>query len=198
MRIRHHTFIGGVAAITAAGSIALGACSKRDATRNEASARDSDSAVVATSASNPAVVVREAGLRFDPPSTWPRDRYRVDVQSGADAAEQQPNATHWVALQYRPEQSGQDETSLCRFVVFSHDAWTRIAAEAGPPLGTLIGGIDDWVYIAQLPQSNPYSSESLDGPQFDAMRLSIREVRARFAIEGDGPAAVRNPDPGEL
>ncbi len=197
MSFRHHTFITIIAAITAAASIALTACSKRDVSRDDTSGRDSDSAVVATSASNPAVVVREAGLRFDPPSTWPRDRYRVDVKSGADADQQQPNATHWVALQYRPE-SDADENSLCRFIVFSRDAWTRIENETGPPIGTMVDTIDGWVYIAQLPQSNPYSPESLDGPQFDAMRLSIREVRARFAIEGEGPAVVRDSDPGEL
>jgi hypothetical protein len=82
--------------------------------------------------------------------------------------------------------------------VLTRDQWTRIEAEAGPPIGTVIESLDAWVYIAQLPQSNPYSPGSPDGEQFDAMRLSIRDVRARFSIEGDGPRAANASDTGEL
>lgn len=177
-------------------SMALAACSKRDSSREHAAR--SDSAVVA-SAAQPPIVVRAAGVRFDTPSTWPGERYRVEMKSGHDAESQQAGASHWVAVHYRPEQPGHVEVSLCRIVVFSTDTWARIDAEAGPPLGTVIESAGGWVFLAQLPQSNPYPPKSLDGEQFDAMRLSIRELRARFAIEGDGPDAPATPsETGEL
>ncbi len=172
------------------------ACSKRDASQNDRAGARSDSVVVVTSESNAPVVVRAAGLRFDPPSTWPRERYRVEARSGDGAAAEQAGAAHWVAIHYRPDQPGHREASLCRFVVFSRDTWARIDAEAGPPVGTLIERTDQWAFVAQLPQANPYPPESLDGAQFEAMRLSIREIRARFSIEGDGPDASR--ETGEL
>ncbi len=170
-------------------TVAVLGCSKKDA-------GDTENAVATSDRSTSPIVVREAGLRFDPPSTWPPGRFRVEVKSGDEAAEQQPGATHWVAMHYQPDQPGHREASLCRFVVFSHDEWRRIEGDAEPPVGTLIESAEAWVYLAQLPQSNPYPSESLDATQFDAMRLSIRDVRARFSIEGDGPAAV--PATGEL
>jgi hypothetical protein len=169
------------------------ACSKRDASQ-EQSAR-SDSAVVATNESTRPVVVREAGVRFDPPSTWPRERYRVDAKAGDAAAAEQPGAVHWVAIQYQPDQPGHEEALLCRIVVFSREAWTRIDAAPHPPVGTLIESAGEWAFVAQLPQSNPYPQDSLDGAQFEAMRLSIREMRARFSVEGDGPST---PEAGDL
>lgn len=174
----------------------LGACSKQDSAHDDAAR--SDSAVVASAAAPP-IIVRAAGVRFDTPSTWPSERYRVDAKTGHEAETQQVGAAHWVAMQYRPEQPGHTEASLCRIVVFSNDTWARIDAEAGPPLGTVIENAGGWVYLAQLPQSNPYPADSPDGEQFDAMRLSIREFRTRFAIEGSGPEVVPTTrETGEL
>lgn len=177
-------------------SMALSACSKRDASQDDAAR--SDSAVVA-SAAGPPIVVRAAGVRFATPSTWPSERYRVEAKSGEGAYTEQAGASHWVAVHYRPEEPAHNEASLCRIVVFSHDTWARIDAEGGPPLGTLIETAGGWVYVAQLPQANPYSTDSSDGKQFDSMRLSIRDLRARFVIEGDGPDASATPsETGEL
>ncbi|MCI0451961.1 MAG: hypothetical protein L0Z51_06140 [Candidatus Latescibacteria bacterium] len=169
------------------------ACSKRDASQEQAAR--SDSAVVATNENVSPVVVREAGVRFDPPSTWPSERYRVASRAGRAAAEDQPGAAHSVAIHYRPDQPGHEEALLCRIVVFARDDWSRIDAGPHPPVGTLIENADEWAFIAQLPQSNPYPRDSLDGAQFEAMRLSIREMRARFSVEGEGPS---KPDAGDL
>jgi hypothetical protein len=167
-----------------------GAACTRDGSSDRAADRSADSAVVATSASVAPIVARDAGLRFDPPSTWARQRYRVESASGSAAADWQPLAAHAVAIHYQPEESRHRESSLCRFLVFTRDAWARLEGESGPPVGTVVETLDAWTFVAQLPQSNPYPAESLDATQFDAMRLSIRDVRARFSVEGGGPAAA--------
>lgn len=181
--------------VASVATFVLAACSKRDASQ-ERLAR-SDSAVVATSVSNRPVVVRAAGVHFDPPSTWLRKNYRVDAKSGELAAAEQAGASHTVMVSYQPDQPGHREAPLCRIVVFPREEWTRIDSADGPPIGTVIDSLHAWVYVAQMPQSNPYPHDSLDAEQFDAMRLSIRELRARFAIEHDGPDANAR-DAGEL
>lgn len=176
--------------------LACAACSKGDSSRSE-SAR-ADSTIVATGHSNRSVVVREAGVRFDPPSTWPPARYRVETESGADAGDVQPGATYAVTLLYSPRDGDVREQPLCRFLVFSREQWDRIQAEEGPPIGTSVETLEAWEYVVQLPQSNPYELGSADGEQFDAMRLAIRDVRARFSIEGGGPDPAAAREAGDL
>ena len=65
-------------------------------------------------------------------------------------------------------------------------------------MGTTIESLDAWVYVAQLPQSNPYETNSADAEQFDDMRLAIRDVRARFSIEGGGPDPAAAREAGDL
>jgi hypothetical protein len=165
--------------------LVLSGCSKEDSAREQTGYADSN--IVATSSTR-AVLVREAGIRFDPPSVWPRDRYWVDAKAGEDADSEQPRASHVVTVVFRPAQAGKAEAPLCRLIVFAQAEWKRIEAEAGPPVGTVLESLDEWVYVVQLPQSNPYRPGSPESEQFEAMRLSIREVRARFSVEGDGPA----------
>ena len=45
----------------------------------------------------------------------------------------------------------------------------------------------DWVFVAAMPDGNPYRRGLLDADQFEAMRLSLEEVRAAFSIENGGP-----------
>ncbi len=187
--MRRLTIVIGVAAL------AWGACSKRDTSHSE-SAR-TDSTVVASGHSNRSVIVRAAGIRFDPPSTWPPARYRVDADSNEHANEPPSEAAYSVTLFYIPRDGGREEP-LCRFLVFTREQWNRIQAEDGPPVGTTIESLDAWVYVAQLPQSNPYESNSADTEQFDAMRLAIRDVRARFSIEGGGPDPAAAREAGDL
>ena len=176
-------------------TLALAACSKHNASQERAAR--SDSAVVATSSSSTPIVVHAAGVHFDPPSTWPRRYYRVEAKSGPLAEAEQDGAAHDVTVHYQPDQPGHREASLCRIVVFPRHEWARVDSEDGPPVGTVIDSLHAWVYVAQMPQSNPYPSGSPDAEQFDAMRLSIRELRARFSIEGDGPDPNAR-DAGEL
>ena len=102
-----------------------------------------------------------------------------------------------MTLFYVPRDGGREEP-LCRFLVFTREQWNRIQAEAGPPVGTTIESLDAWVYVAQLPQSNPYETNSADAEQFDDMRLAIRDVRARFSIEGGGPDPAAAREAGDL
>lgn len=170
-------------------SLWVAACSKDDASKESASAEQAHASAEAPNEHGTPIVVREAGVRFDPPPAWPRARYRVETQFGSGADAKQAGAGYWVAVQYRPEQPGHKEASLCRIVVFKREEWLRIGAEPGPPVGTTIDSVATWVYVAQLPQANPYPEGSPDAEQFGAMRLSIRDVRAGFTVEGEGPGA---------
>ena len=176
-------------------AIAGGGCSQRDSAQTE-SAR-TDSTVVASGHSNRSVVVREAGVRFDPPSTWPPARYRVDSDSNLDAAGTS-EAAYSVTLFYVPRDTGMHDAPLCRFLVFTRQQWEHLQTDDGPPVGTTIESLDAWVYVAQLPQSNPFQPGSADAEQFDAMRLAIRDVRARFSVEGQGPDASAAREAGDL
>jgi len=80
----------------------------------------------------------------------------------------------------------------------TREQWDRIQAEEGPPIGTSVETLEAWEYVVQLPQSNPYELGSADGEQFDAMRLAIRDVRARFSIERGGPDPAAAREAGDL
>jgi hypothetical protein len=141
-------------------------------------------------------VIREAGMRFDPPATWDLARIDMETRAGDDAAERQAGAAHWVAFDYKAEQPAHLNHPLLLLMAFPKATWVAIAAEPGPPVGAPIDSVDAWVIVASLAQANPYREGSLDADQFGAMMLTLADVREAFSIEGDGPTdiALRSVD----
>ena len=137
------------------------------------------------------LVSREAGIRFMPPLRWSRDRVVLTELRADSAAVKLTGAIHGVSFDYKAEQPGHRNQSLLRILVFDQTRFDALLAEGGPPAGEPIASVGDWVYVAALPQSNPYRAETLDADQFDAMRLSLEDVRAAFTIEGNGPGLAK-------
>jgi hypothetical protein len=63
---------------------------------------------------------------------------------------------------------------------------SRVSAKL--PDSVVIDSTSDWVFIARLPKDNPYRSGLLDADQFDAMRMTMADVRDAFTIESSGPS----------
>jgi len=137
------------------------------------------------------IVSRETGIRFMPPLKWSRDRVVVAELDADSAAVELAGALRGVTFDYKAEQPGHRNQPLLRVLVFDRNRWAAQIAEGGPPAGESIASVGDWVYVAALPSSNPYREETLDADQFDAMHLSLDEVRAAFAVEGNGPSLAK-------
>jgi hypothetical protein len=139
-----------------------------------------------------AIVMRDAGIRFMPPLKWSRERLSVrPLHADSAAAMELSGAAHGVAFDYKAEQPGHRNQPLLRILVFDRNRWASLAAEGGPPVGEAIDSVGGWIYVAALPQSNPYRDETLDADQFDDMHLSLDDVRAAFAVEGNGPSLAK-------
>lgn len=137
------------------------------------------------------VVLRDVGVRFAPPIRWNADRVVVRELDPDTAAVELSGAARGATFDYKAEQPGHQNKSLLRILVFDRSRWRAHLAEGGVPAGEPIDSVGNWVYVASLPQSNPYRDETLDADQFEDMHLTIDEVRAAFAVEGRGPALAR-------
>jgi hypothetical protein len=172
-------------------SLALAAgCGSKDSKEASETTGDHEDESAAVRDQRGPFVVREAGMRFDPPESWDLARIQLDARAGSEAAAQQAGAEHWVAFDYKAEQPAHTNHPLLRLMVFPRATWRKLAAQDGPPIGAPIDSVDAWVFVASLPQANPYREDSLDAEQFDAMMLTLAEARDGFSIEGDGPSEI--------
>jgi hypothetical protein len=131
-------------------------------------------------------VISEAGIRFDPPATWDVARIHVSSRSGKDAAAAQPGAEFAVAFEYKAEQPNHKNNALLNLYVLRRAQWARVARQS--PATAVIDSTGDWMFVASMPDDNPYRAELLDADQFEAMRLTLDEVRNAFSVEDGGPA----------
>lgn len=137
----------------------------------------------ATVAARRAYVISAAGIRFDPPASWDVARIDVVSQSGKEAAAIHPGADFAVTFHYKAEQPAHRNSPLLNLYVLHRSEWANDAAA-----GAVVDSTDEWVFLAAMPQDNPYRAGLLDADQFEAMRVSMDDVRDAFSIEDDGPA----------
>ena len=137
----------------------------------------------ATVAERRAYVISSAGIRFDPPSSWDVSRIDVESRSGQEAAAVQPGADFTVTFRYKAEQPNHRNTPILNLYVLHRSEWKDDAAA-----GAVIDSTNEWVFLAKMPKDNPYREGLLDADQFEAMRLSMEDVRDAFSIENNGPA----------
>jgi hypothetical protein len=112
---------------------------------------------------------------------------RVDTRAGQDATAVYPGADYRVAFDYRAEQPGHRDQPLLELLVYRRAAWARVA-KSRPAVGAVIDSTGGWVFVAALPDSNPYRKDLLDADQFAHMALSFADVREAFSIEDGGPS----------
>lgn len=112
---------------------------------------------------------------FDAPATWD-DRVTMVDESVA------PGALHYSARAfiYSPSDTSIRPQSLLSVLVFNNTNWATVISESGPPPGDTIVTADGRVYVAALPQSNPFQAGSADAAAFDSMSVDMSYVRAAF------------------
>jgi hypothetical protein len=139
----------------------------------------------ATVAARKPYVITDAGIRFNPPSSWDVARIDVVSSSGKAAAAVHPGADYAVSFEYKAEQPAHRNSPLLRLLVVHRSEW----AEAGKdtPGGAVVDSTGEWVFVASMPETNPYREGLLDADQFEAMRLTLDDVRESFSIEKNGP-----------
>ena len=130
-------------------------------------------------------VLGDAGIRFNPPATWDVARIQVVSRSGNEAGADRADARFSVTFDYKAEQPAHKNAAILNIYVLPKARWSAAKDDS---LGALIDSTDDWVYIATTATANPYRAGLLDADQFEAMRLSVDEIRAALSIENGGPA----------
>ena len=131
-------------------------------------------------------VLNDAGIRFNPPASWDVARIDVVSRSGKEAAASLPNADFSISFDYKAEQPAHRNTTLVNLYVVHKSQWKRTAAHAA--VGAVVDSTTEWVFVAALAKDNPYREGLLDADQFEAMRLTLDDVRDAFSIANGGPA----------
>jgi hypothetical protein len=122
-----------------------------------------------------------AGFTLALPPAW-HDRYDVDARSGPIAAAQWPYASDAVAFTYKPVEPDQPQPTLLMILVYRREDWNSIAAESGKPHGIPVAQQADDVYIASVADSNPFEGGSRDADHFNAMRLTVDQVKDALTL----------------
>lgn len=122
-----------------------------------------------------------AGFAFRIPPAW-NDHWDVAIHEGAEAAQRGSGAGTVVEFICRPVTAGTRPEILVAIVAMERARWLPLRAEAGPPLGDLLAERGDRVWLAGLPQSQPYAAGTPDAARFETMQLSLDQVKRGFAL----------------
>ncbi len=121
-----------------------------------------------------------AGFALRIPPAW-NDHWDVALHEGKEA-ERRGGASTVVEFACRPVTAGTRSEILVAVVVMDRARWMAMKAEAGPPPGDLLAERGERVWLAGLPQSQPFAAGSPDAARFEAMQLSLDQVKQRFAL----------------
>ena len=166
--------------------VLIAGCGTKKSRQADESVSELGTAPAAGHAARSPYVIAEAGIRFNPPASWDVARIQVSSRAGDDAAAAQPGAEFAVAFDYKAEQPGHPNEALLNLYVIHRSDWVRVARKS--PAAAVIDSTGDWMFVASMPEENPYRAGLLDADQFEAMRLSLDSVRQAFSIEDSGPA----------
>ena len=122
------------------------------------------------------------GWRFVMPVSWSERVKEVRPQA-------RPGEPPWrdaMQFVYAPLDTQIVTQVLLRLTVYDDTVWVRMSAQDGPPVGEAVAVQSHLVYVASLPQSNPYASGSPDAAQFGRMSLTIDGVKQGLALTPSG------------
>lgn len=122
-----------------------------------------------------------AGFAFRVPPAW-NDHWDVAIHEGAEAAQRGSGASTVVEFTCRPVTAGTRPEILVAIVVMDRARWEAMRKEEGPPPGDLLAERGDRVWLAGLPQSQPFAKGTADAARFEAMQLSLDQVKRGFAL----------------
>ena len=113
---------------------------------------------------------------FDVPSRWDDRVVLVDSVPGT--------GTYRSArlFNYTPRDTTVMPQTLLGVFVYDSATWTRATLDAGPPLGDSLTTVEGHVFIASLPQSNPFRQGTADARTFDSLAVDIATVRKGFRV----------------
>ena len=83
---------------------------------------------------------------------------------------------------YTPRDSTGVAQTLLGVFVYDSATWAAAKSRGGPPLGDSLTAVRGHVFIASLPQSNPFRQGSADARTFDSLAVSIETVRKGFRV----------------
>jgi hypothetical protein len=112
---------------------------------------------------------------FDAPPAWD------DRVSLADDATPGAHLSARVFL-YTPRDTTIRPQGLLGIIVYDSASWARAGAEPGPPQGDSLTSAAGQVFVASLPQSNPFDAASADARTFDSLAVNLTVVRERFRV----------------
>lgn len=104
---------------------------------------------------------------------------RTDTLSTAERGTALPGAVNIV---YIPRDTAIIPQTLVVIAVYDAAAWTKVKAEGGPPPGDSIASGNGRVYVAGLPQSNPFTQGSIDAVKFDSLGLKPEEKSSLVTV----------------
>jgi hypothetical protein len=114
---------------------------------------------------------------YDAPARW-GDRVRIeDLPAAMNGRARSSRAFHFV-----PADSSIGSQILLVIAVYDTASWNAVVAEGGPPQGDTLVTSDQHVFVAALPQSNPFAPGSRDALAFDSLSVTLDEARKGFRI----------------
>lgn len=117
-----------------------------------------------------------AGFRFRIPSQW-KERYQIVETKPEMLKTILPAAAYMVEFWYLPVDSAYIPQALLAIAAVANENIDALLAEPGPPAGEVLGKGSGYTYLASLPQSNPFVSGSEDYKNFQAMELTLQEIK---------------------
>lgn len=119
--------------------------------------------------------------KFLPPPSWD-DRVKSILVSESDRAQYFENARAAQRFDYLPQDASIVPQTVLLITVYDSLAWKKIEVPDEPPVGDVITRARGMVYIASLPQSNPFAEGSPDYKAFEKRSVTLEEVRRRFQV----------------
>lgn len=139
------------------------------------------------SVSNNVYTNPEAGFSFALPEAWTRSNYQWTEYWGTSANARRPGADTVVEWTYSPRVSTNRAATLLTLVVYPQDEWDGDEAD-------VVAESADFVYVAMMAETNPYTVGSTDAQRFESLMLSMDEVQEAFSLT---TSASNTPGAGE-
>lgn len=117
-----------------------------------------------------------AEFRFRLPAKW-KERYQIAETKPEMLKTLLSAAAYMTEFWYLPVDSAFIPQALLGIVAVPNEEIDALLAEPGPPAGEVLGKGARYTYLASLPQSNPFVPGSADYKNFQAMELTLQEIK---------------------
>lgn len=118
-------------------------------------------------------VSSQAGFRLRLPAEW-EGRYRAQTLKGG--TREAPLALWEVRFFHLPEEQGVEPGRILTLAIYDRASWDTMRFQRGR-FANEVATFADRVWVATLPEGNPYTEGSEDARRFDAMRPTMEQLR---------------------